>query len=179
MWLSKWAYIFCLQWGTSSSYFCLERGLNRVWKRVGVPGSWQHTHTLFDSKSPSTPPPPPPPPTRGRGWGSEPHPDDSRSSYFCLERGLNRVWKRAGFRAPGSTPIHFLIVSPQHPLPRPPPPTRRGVGVGEWTTSKWFSCLVIWMACLVLGPNNVSRWRAELHLNLQGENTARRLLQSA
>ena len=36
------------------------------------------------------------------------------SSYFCLERGLNRVWKAVGSRAPGSTALPFLIVC-HHP----------------------------------------------------------------
>ena len=52
--LNKLTYIVCLQMGICSSYFCLEMGLNRVWKGVGVPGTWQHTPTLFDSKCPRT-----------------------------------------------------------------------------------------------------------------------------
>ena len=54
--------------GICSSYFCLKRGLNRVWKGVGISDSWQHTPTLFHSKCPPptphpAPPPPPPPHT--------------------------------------------------------------------------------------------------------------------
>ena len=63
-----------------SSYFYLERGLSRVWKGVGIPGSWQIHPTLFDSEFPPPPththspsslspptPPPPPPPTHTPG----------------------------------------------------------------------------------------------------------------
>ena len=50
-----WGHNFFCDWGyILSSNFCLEKGRNCVWKRVGVPGSYWTVPTHFDIERPTS-----------------------------------------------------------------------------------------------------------------------------